>query len=124
MQKKFVFVDNIYPFQKNSNILYKSIVKIQKWYKYYHTPHIYYHKNNEHLLILTKYNMIKMLILYLKNPQYNYFREESFIFKKTKIKNKEFFYLYNLSTSYKMYNYLKYMKYNILKNLYLFIKYY
>lgn len=114
-----------YPFNNNnSKLLYKNAIKIQKWYKYYHIPHIYYHKNNEYKLVLTKYNMIKMLILYLKHQNYNYFKDKIIYLKKNIKMDHSFIHLYKLSSSkYNMYIYLKKFNYNSLKKMYLYIKY-
>lgn len=113
---------NIYPFNKNKGciILIRSIEKIQRWYKYYHIPHFYFHNTNSDTLVSTRFNITKLIILYLTYPNYYYFKENPVFY--TKSCNTEFIYLFNLSNKFKMYCFLKNMKYNNLKNLYLYIK--
>ena len=111
-----------HPF-KNNNSLIINVKKIQKWFRYYHISHMFFHKNNNHILILTKYNIIKTLILYLKYPCYNYFKEDSLYLKKNMKTNKEFIILYELLPgTYKMYKYLKKLDNYSLKQLYLYVK--
>ena len=119
---------NRYPFNKNYEkyFLLKcicSIIKIQRWYKYYHIPHYYFHTKNCEDLVLTRYNIIKLLSLYLKYPDLYFFKYEPIFYYKNTYKCNCFEILYsNSNKKYKMYVYLKKLDYDDLKNLYFYIK--
>lgn len=120
-------IKNYYPFDKNLEIKYfndflNKIIKIQRWFRYYNVKHILFHKNNNTQLILTKFNMIKIICLYLKNPQYNYFKEKPLlhIFNE---RNKYVQFLFSLKDNkFKVYSFLKKIDTEILKTLYFYIK--
>lgn len=120
---------NRYPFNKNHEkyFLLKcvcSIIKIQRWYRYYHIPHYYFHEKNCKDLVLTRFNIIKLLSLYLKCPYLYFFKKEPIFYYKDIYKCNYFNRLYkNSNKKYKMYIYLKKLDYNVLKNLYFYIKF-
>lgn len=126
-----IYIKNYYPFNKHIEIeiiikKYNSTIKIQKWFRYYHINHIIFYKDNEKYLPLSRYNMRKMIILYLNYPTIMYFKEYSLYYINEindMNKYKKLIFLLKLNKNkYKMYKFIKKMKYNTLKNLYLQIK--
>lgn len=124
-----VYIKNYYPFNRIMEIQiinkkYNSIIKIQKWFRYYHINHNIFYKDNEKYLIHSRYNMRKMIILYLNHPTIAYFKEYPIYYMNNQnSKYKYLLLLLKLNTNkYKMYTFIKNMKYEMLKNLYLQIK--
>ena len=126
-----IYIKNYYPFNRMMEIeiikkKYNSIIKLQKWFRYYHINHSIFYKNNEKYLPLTRYNMRKMIILYLNHPIILFFKEKPiyYINEINKIgKDKTLLHLLELNKNkYKMYTFIRNMKYNTLKNIYLQIK--